>query len=141
MKKGRVTIPTDENFVEGTKKIAELWGADAVRDCDGTRLPDNAADLAEKVYNTYFIVRGDNEWGRAHPEEAHRTFLLSERVTAFGNEVTVDPMADYFAEQICPDVEQVKRWQVYDRTVETIHTDWVLNHDNTVTIRNATPYH
>lgn len=141
MKKGRVTIPTDENFVEGTKKIAELWGADAVRDCDGTRLPDNAADLAEKVYNTYFIVRGDNEWGRAHPEEAHRTFLLSERVTAFGNEVTVDPMADYFAEQICPDVEQVKRWQVYDRTVGTIHTDWVLNDDNTVTIRNATPYH
>ena len=141
MKKGRVTIPTDENFVEGTKKIAELWGADAVRDCDGTRLPDNAADLAEKVYNTYFIVRGDNEWGRAHPEEAHRTFLLSERVTAFGNEVTVDPMADYFAEQICPDVEQVKRWQVYERTVGTIHTDWVLNDDNTVTIRNATPYH
>jgi len=32
MKKGRVTIPTDESFVEGTKKIAELWGADAVRD-------------------------------------------------------------------------------------------------------------
>ena len=36
MQKGRVTIPTDENYVEGTKKIAELWGADAVRDCDGT---------------------------------------------------------------------------------------------------------
>lgn len=26
MRKGRVTIPTDENYVEGTKKIAELWG-------------------------------------------------------------------------------------------------------------------
>lgn len=36
MKKGRVTIPTDESFVEGTKEIAALWGADAVRDCDGT---------------------------------------------------------------------------------------------------------
>ena len=35
MNKGRVTIPTDESFVEGTKKIAALWGADAVRDCDG----------------------------------------------------------------------------------------------------------
>ena len=30
MGKGRITIPTDESFVEGTKKIAALWGADAV---------------------------------------------------------------------------------------------------------------
>ena len=42
MRKGRVTIPTDENYVEGTLKIADLWGADAVRDCDGTHLPKNA---------------------------------------------------------------------------------------------------
>lgn len=26
MQKGRVTISTDENYVEGTKKIAALWG-------------------------------------------------------------------------------------------------------------------
>lgn len=26
MSKGRITIPTDENYVEGTKKIANLWG-------------------------------------------------------------------------------------------------------------------
>ena len=56
---GRVTIPTDESFVEGTKEIMQKWGADAVRDCDGTRLPTNAKELG-KVYNTYFIVRGDN---------------------------------------------------------------------------------
>lgn len=47
--KGRVTIPTDENFIEGTKEIAKLWGADAVRDCDGTVLPANAAELAEQI--------------------------------------------------------------------------------------------
>ena len=41
MGKGRVTIPTDENFVEGTKKYVKKWGADAVRDCDGTELPKN----------------------------------------------------------------------------------------------------
>lgn len=29
MSKGRITIPTDETFVEGTKRIAKLWGADA----------------------------------------------------------------------------------------------------------------
>lgn len=62
MRKGRITIPTDENFVEGTKKIADLWGADAVRDCDGTHLPKNALEITDKVYNTYFVVRGDNAW-------------------------------------------------------------------------------
>ena len=66
MAKGRVTIPTDANYVEGTRRIAALWGADAVRDCDGTTLPKNAKDLAEKVYNTYFVVRGDNAWAEAH---------------------------------------------------------------------------
>lgn len=141
MTKGRVTIPTDENFVEETKQIAELWGADAVRDCDGTKLPDNAAELANKVYNTYFIVRGDNEWGRLHPEESHRTFLLSERITAFDAEFTIDPMADYFADQISPDAEQVKRWQVYDRTIGKIHDDWSLAEGNIVCIHNATLYH
>lgn len=63
MKKGRVTIPTDESFVEGTKKIAELWGADAVRDCDGTRLPANASDdvlrCERKNARTYAFGRRD----------------------------------------------------------------------------------
>ena len=45
MSKGRFTIPTDESFVEGTKIIAEKWGADAVRDCDGTKLPANAGQF------------------------------------------------------------------------------------------------
>lgn len=39
MKKGRFTIPVEENFTEELQAIAKLWGADAVRDCDGTRLP------------------------------------------------------------------------------------------------------
>ena len=44
--------------MEGTREIVKLWGADAVRDCDGTELPKNVKELAEKVYNTYFVVRG-----------------------------------------------------------------------------------
>ena len=53
---GRLTIPTDETFVEGTKDIIKKWGADAVRDCDGTVLPENAAQLADKVYNTISML-------------------------------------------------------------------------------------
>ena len=65
MKKGRVTIPTDESFVEGTKKIAELWGVDAVRDCDGTRLPANASDdvlRCERKTHELTLSNGEIVW-------------------------------------------------------------------------------
>lgn len=80
-----------------------MWGADAVRDCDGTELPKNVKELADKVYNTYFVVRGDNDWAEKHPEEAHRTFLMSERILAERDTLQINPMQGYFARQIQPD--------------------------------------
>lgn len=74
MSKGRFTIPTDESFVEGTKIIAEKWGADAVKDCDGIKLPENPGQFG-KVYNTYFVVRGDNEWARQQRRQICAIFL------------------------------------------------------------------
>lgn len=124
MKKGRVTIPTDASFVEGTKEIAAKWGADAVRDCDGTVLPANVAELAEKVYNTYFVVRGDNEWAEKHPEETHRTFLMSERIIAETRVLEIDVMKGYFAQQIAPDWDHLSYWEVVDRTTGKTVSDW-----------------
>lgn len=142
MSKGRVTIPTDESFAEGTKEIAKLWGADAVRDCDGTELPKNVKELAEKVYNTYFIVRGDNRWAEKHPEETHRTFLMSARFLAEGKQLVIDPMQGYFAQQIQPDRENKAYWEVYDRTSGAKHTDWSCDEKTgTVVVRNARPMH
>ncbi len=142
MSKGRVTIPTDESFAEGTKEIAKLWGADAVRDCDGTELPKNVKELAEKVYNTYFIVRGDNRWAEKHPEETHRTFLMSARFLAEGKQLVIDPMQGYFAQQIQPDRENRSYWEVYDRTSGAKHTDWSCDEKTgTVVVRNARPMH
>ena len=37
--RGRVTIPTDVDVVPETLEILERWGADAIRDCDGTDYP------------------------------------------------------------------------------------------------------
>ncbi len=39
--KGRVTIPTDLDVVPETLEMIEEWGADAIRDCDGTEFPQN----------------------------------------------------------------------------------------------------
>lgn len=140
--KGRVTIPTDESFVEGTKEIAAKWGADAVRDCDGTVLPANVAELADKVYNTYFIVRGDNKWGEKHPEETHRTFLMSERTLAEGEVLEISVMKGYFAQQIAPDWENTEYWEVIDRTTGELVSDWTADAARgTVKIENAKAMH
>ena len=142
MRKGKITIPTDESFVEGTKKIAELWGADAVRDCDGTVLPANVAELADKVYNTYFVVRGDNRWAEKHPEETHRTFLMSERAIADGEKLTILVMKGYFAQQIEPDWENVSYWEVIDRTAGESVKEWTADKkDGVVVLENAKPFH
>ena len=37
--KGRVTIPTDVDVIQETLELSRRWGADAVRDCDGTDFP------------------------------------------------------------------------------------------------------
>lgn len=39
LKTGRVTIPTDLDVVPETLEILKKWGADAIRDCDGTDFP------------------------------------------------------------------------------------------------------
>ena len=44
-KTGRVTIPTDVDVVNETLELLKRWGADAVRDCDGTDYPDALRDV------------------------------------------------------------------------------------------------
>ena len=143
MSKGRFTIPTDESFVDGTEIIAKKWGADAVRDCDGTRLPKNPGQFG-KVYNTYFVVRGDNEWARKHPEEAQRIFLLSERKLATEKTLTIEIMKGFLKDEFDPDYSYLNLWQVYDRTTgEEVAREKLRADENSgvVTIDGAAPFH
>ena len=143
MSKGRFTIPTDESFVDGTEIIAKKWGADAVRDCDGTRLPKNPGQFG-KVYNTYFVVRGDNEWARKHPEEAQRIFLLSERKLATEKTLTIEIMKGLLKDEFDPDYSYLNLWQVYDRTTgeEVAREKWRADENSgVVTIDGAAPFH
>ena len=142
MKKGRVTIPTADDFVGGTRKYVEKWGADAVRDCDGTELPINASELAEKVYKTYFLVRSDNDYAYSHEDEVQNIALISERKTAFENTLTIDLIEGYYPEQIKVNTfEHKKYWQVYDRTVGEEVFDWEYVGDGKVLINSAVPMH
>ena len=142
MKKGRVTIPTDENYVEGTKIIAEKWGADAVRDCDGTHLPKNALEIAEKVYNTYFVVRGDNAWADKHTDELQSVLLMTGYELATESELTIDLLKGYSRDQLGVNEENLKKyWQVFDRTSGKEVFDWEYVGGGQVCVHGAKPYH
>lgn len=79
---GRVTIPTDMDMVEETKQIAQRWGADAFRDCDGTQMPEGLKSMPVKIYSTYYTTRKDNEWAKANPDEVQQVYLMTEFYTA-----------------------------------------------------------
>ena len=55
--KGRVTIPTDVDVVPETLELVKRWGADAIRDCDGTDYPAQLRDVDAKGYSTYYTTR------------------------------------------------------------------------------------
>lgn len=65
-KRGRVTIPTDLDVIRETLDIMKEWGADAIRDCDGTDYPAQLRDVDAKVYSTYYTTRKDNTWAKAN---------------------------------------------------------------------------
>ena len=56
--KGRVTLPSESNFLHETREMLERWSADALRDSDGTKLDDDIKALDAKIYTTYFVARG-----------------------------------------------------------------------------------
>ena len=53
---GRVTIPTDVDVVPETLDLVKRWGADAIRDCDGTDYPEELKNVDAKVYSTYYTT-------------------------------------------------------------------------------------
>lgn len=144
--KGQVTIPTDENFVEESLKIAKRWGADAVRDCDGTKLPERASEIAGKVYNTYFVIRGDSDWAKKNPDEWQHVLFMTKFKTARGKTLAVNVMEGLSREQLALDCSEnsIKYWEVIDRTSGELleKRQWDLNEEaGQVIIREAIPYH
>ena len=47
---GRVTIPTNLDVVPETIELMKRWGADAIRDCDGTEFPEDVSSYKMVVH-------------------------------------------------------------------------------------------
>ncbi|MCL6572500.1 MAG: 1,3-beta-galactosyl-N-acetylhexosamine phosphorylase [Bacillus sp. (in: Bacteria)] len=145
-RKGRVTLPSEENFLKETKELLERWGADAIRDSDGTKLNDDIKQLDAKIYTTYFVARGHNEFAMNHLEERQQLYLMSLFHTALSESLEIDFMKGYFAEQLQPDYlhDPKKYWEVIDRTTGKVlnPTSWqVSEKDHCLLISKAIPWH
>src|SRR5699024_6593918 len=104
-KKGRVTLPSQQNFLQETKELMNRWGADALRDSDGTKLDEEIKQLDAKIYTTYFVARNHNEFAEQHPEEMQQLYLMSQHNLATERTLAIDFMKGYFTEQVEPDVK------------------------------------
>ncbi|UUX33813.1 1,3-beta-galactosyl-N-acetylhexosamine phosphorylase [Fundicoccus culcitae] len=145
-KKGRVTLPSENNFLAETKELLERWGADAIRDSDGTKLDEAVKDLDAKIYTTYFVARNHNDFIEEHMEEVQQLYLMSQFNTATSTELTIDFMKGYFTEQITPDYRHDPKvwWEVIDRTAATVvdSQSWEIDQNkHTLTIKAAEPFH
>ncbi|QXW65403.1 hypothetical protein KX935_06320 [Streptobacillus moniliformis] len=57
----RVTLPIEKGCEELVLELIKLWGADAIRNSDGTKLNDFFENLDAKIYSTYFPAREDQD--------------------------------------------------------------------------------
>ena len=144
MRKGQVTVPTDVDVIDATIDIIKRFKADAIRDCDGTNMPDALKKLDVKRYATYYTTRKDNAWAKAHPEEIQQVYLMSNFETAKGSELKIKIMEHYYLDQLRPNtIDDIKRWwEVIDRTTDEVVKDWDYDEEKMeVSIHNTKPYH
>ena len=115
---GRVTIPTDVDVVPETLELVKRWGADAIRDCDGTDYPEELKEVDAKVYSTYYTTRKDNAWAKANPDEVQQCYIMTGFHTASGGPLSISLMQGISRELMEPNTrDDVKRWwEVMDRT-------------------------
>ena len=139
--KGSFTLPGESGYEALTLKLAELWGADCIRDSDGTVLSDEITSTGVPIYSTICLIRSINAWAKQHPECLQRNFLMSEPVLAAGDTVQIKPLDGYFTQQFTINpADSTDTWQVFDRTSGIEYTNWSWDGE-TVTVKNTIPYH
>lgn len=142
-KTGRVTIPTDLDVVPETLEILKKWGADAIRDCDGTDFPQQLKDADAKIYSTYYTTRKDNAWAKANPDEVQQCYIMTGFYTAPGDTVTIPLMKGISPElmQVNTNDDITRWWEVMDRTTgQPVPPEQWSYAEGSVTVQ-AVPFH
>lgn len=144
--KGGFTLPGEAGYEELTLKLAEKWGADVIRDSDGTELSREILEAGYGIYSTICIIRDHNDWAKQNMDKLQQTFLVTQPGTAVGERISFRITEDFFDGQFqVNDTENaMKYWQVYDRTCneEVPRKKWDYDREEKmVHVRGITPWH
>ena len=143
---GDFTLPGEAGYEQLTLRLAKKWGADTIRDSDGTQLSPEIVQSGYAIYSTVCLVRSVQPWARVHQDKLQQNFLMSFPVVAEKATTTITLLKGYFTEQFVVNFKDAPKswWQVFDRTTgkEVAKTKWSFNEKRgTVTIQGTTPGH
>ena len=146
LNKGNFTLPGEAGYEDLTLNLAEKWGADAIRDSDGTVLSDKITSTGFDIYSTICLVRIDNNWAKANMDKLQQNYLMSYPVIAQSDNVTIDLLSGFFREQFLVNTHDDPKtwWQVFDRTTgqEISIEQWNFDPDKgTITIKGTQKWH
>ena len=133
-------------MVPETLEILKRWGADAIRDCDGTDFPEELRNQNAKIYSTYYTTRKDNAWAKANPDEVQQCYIMSDFHTAVGETLQINLVNGISRELVEGNTrDDIKRWwEVMDRTAGTVVSPDSWDYDTeagAVEIRDCVPFH
>lgn len=143
---GSITLPAEAGEETMVVKLAEKWGADAIRDSDGTELSQDMLGLGLEVYSTTCLVRAEQTYPRRNMDHLPQKFLMSDPATATSKKLVIDPMSGFYREKYVIDTKHgaKKYWEVIDRTTGGVvpAAKWSFNpKTGKVTLTGAVPFH
>ena len=143
---GDFTLPGEAGHEQLTLRLAKKWGADTIRDSDGTQLSPEIVQSGYAIYSTLCLPRSVQPWARVNHDKLQQNFLMSFPVVAEKAKTTITLLAGYFTEQFTVNFKDSPKqwWQVFDRTTgkEVAKTKWSVNpKQGTVTITGTVPGH
>lgn len=144
--RGSFTLPGEAGHEALTLRLARKWGADTIRDSDGTQLSPEILRSGYTIYSTLCLVRSVQPWAREHRDKLQQNFLMSLPVVAERTTTRITLLEGYFTEQFAVNfTDDPKRWwQVFDRTTgrEVPKSRWSWDaRRGTVAITGTTPGH
>ena len=139
-------MPGQSGYERLTLDLAKKWGADTIRDSDGTQLSPEIVSAGYQIYSTVCVVRSVQPWARKNLGKVQQSFLMSFPLVAEKPTLTIDLLKGYFREQFVVNFidDPKKWWQVFDRTIgkEVPKTRWAFNPKRgAVTISGAAKGH
>jgi len=143
---GDFTLPGEAGYERLTLDLAKKWGADTIRDSDGTQLSPEIVNAGYSIYSTVCLVRSVQPWARKNLNKLQQNFLMSYPVVADKGTVVIDLLQGFFREQFVVNTADNPKtwWQVFDRTTgkEVPRRAWAFNaRKATVTVKGAVPGH